>query len=111
MKALHIPLLLAALLLAAPLGPVSCSSKPLLASRTVDPDYMAQKAKDRYATYIRLGQEEEAALAAGRAEEAAGYRTAKQKAYQEYLEADAEVARAIEEKKRQEASGLSINAK
>jgi hypothetical protein len=108
MKAIHFPLLLAALLLAAPLGPVSCSSKPLLASRTMDPEFLGQKARDRYAVYIRLGQEEEAALAAGRAEDAAGYRAAKEKAYQEYIEADAEAARALEEQKRQEASGQTV---
>lgn len=110
MKATPLFLLLAALLLAVPFGPVSCANKPLLASRNVDPYYLEQKAKDRYAVFIRLGQEEESAMAAGRTDDAAGYRVAKQKAYQEYMEADAEAARALEEKRRQEASGQAAKA-
>jgi hypothetical protein len=55
-----ISFLLVALLLGAPLWGASCSSAPLLASRNVDPGYLEQKAKDRYTTYVRLGQEEEA---------------------------------------------------
>jgi|GEM_PF-1595532 len=102
MKAIHFSLVLAALLLTAPFGPVSCTEKPLLASRNADPEYLGQKAKDRYTTFVRLGQEEEAAMAAGRPDDAAGYRAAKAKAYQEYLEADAAAARAVEEQNRQE---------
>ncbi|MEF3698996.1 hypothetical protein [Desulfolutivibrio sp.] len=102
MKALHFALILAALLLAAPFGPVSCTEKPLLASRNADPEYLGQKAKDRYTAFVRLGQEEEAAMEAGRPDDAAGYRAAKEKAYQEYIEADADAARAVEEQNRQQ---------
>jgi len=97
-----ISFLLVALLLGAPLWGVSCSSAPLLASRNVDPGYLEQKAKDRYTNYVRLGQEEEAAMAAGRPDDAAGYRAAKDRAYQEYVEADAAAARARKEQKRRE---------
>ncbi|KUG28937.1 hypothetical protein ASZ90_001185 [hydrocarbon metagenome] len=102
MKSIHCIVLLAALLLAAPTGLVSCSNKPLLASRNADPAYLGQKARDRYTTFLRLEQEEASALEAGRPADAASYREAKAKAYQEYIEADAAAARALEEQKLQE---------
>ncbi len=108
MKAIHFSLVLAALLLAAPFGPVSCTQKPLLASRTADPEYLGQKAKDRYTAFVRLGQEEEAAMEAGRPDDAASYRAAKEKAYQEYIEADAAVTRAVEEQNRQEQGKATV---
>ena len=102
MKPIHLPFLLAAALLAAPMGPWSCAEKPLIASRDTDPHYLEQKVKDRYEAFARLKLEEEAATATDRTEDAQAYRGAKEKAYQEYLAAETEYARVMEEIRRQD---------
>ncbi|NMC49018.1 MAG: hypothetical protein GYA47_06270 [Desulfovibrio sp.] len=108
MKNIHLFFVVAAVLLAALSGPFSCSTKPLLASRDTDPYYLEQKVKDRYEVYERLKLEEEAAMATDRADDAAMYRQARGKAYQEYLDAEAEYARVLEEIKRK---GLAAQTK
>jgi cell division protein FtsL len=111
MKPIHLPLLLSLALCVMPVGPWSCAEKPLIASRDTDPYYLEQKVKDRYEAYARLKLEEEAAASSDRAEDAATYRGAKEKAYQEYLEAEAEYARVLEDIKRQEDVSRPVKAK